>query len=294
MKKQELIALAKELSELSDLKGREQDLFFLKREYNRLNSREEETFYEKNLTDEFNSYFEKLGSRVSELTRSSFDDKKELIKKARELVSSDNNIKNLNKAINDLFNELKRLPKCSKEQDDEIFAEFKEIRQEANKKVDAYFNNVKATIASRKEKKQELISKAKEVLKMENIKNATSEMDKLMNEWKQVGFAGKEDDESLWNEFREVRHEFQEKRKAHFENMQKVFEDRAIKKEELIKKVKYITSEAYFTPEEIKEIKGLDSEFRKIGFAGKEKDQLLFDEMQAAVRKYFEEMKFYK
>ena len=294
MRKEELIKLAKELCELDDLKGREQDLSFLKREYNRLNNKEEETYFEKTLTDEFNSYFEKLIAKVPELSKSALEEKKDLILKAKALLERKENIKNLNKDINDLFNEFRHLPKCSKEQDDEMFGEFKAIRDEANKKVNAHFEEVKASFLDRKAKKEDIIKRAKEVLELENIKDATSKMDKLMDEWKAVGYAGKEVDDTLWSEFSEVRKEFSAKRKAHFENMKVVIEERAVKKAELIKKVKYITSEAYFTDEEVKQIKDIQKEFMKIGFAGKEKDQPLYEEMQAAVRKYFEEMKFYK
>ena len=73
MRRDELIELAKELSELKDLKGREQDLYFLKREYNRLNNFEADTFAEKMQIEEFNSYFEKLASKVGELSRSSLE-----------------------------------------------------------------------------------------------------------------------------------------------------------------------------------------------------------------------------
>lgn len=294
MRKEELIKLAKELSELEDLKGREQDLYFLKREYTRLNDREEETFFEKKLTEEFNVYFEKLASRVSDLTRSSLEDKKAIIEKAKSLVNSDSNIKGLNKAMNDLFNDLKHLPRCSKEQDDELFAEFKAIREEANKKVNAYYESLRNSLNEKKAKKEEIIKQAKELLNAENMKDATIKMDKLFIEWKKVGFAGKDDDQSLWEEFSGVRKEFSEKRKAYLENMKVVYEERATKKEALIKKIKYITSEAYFTPEEIKELKNIENEFRKLGFAGKDKDQELWDNMQAAIKKYYEEMKFYK
>lgn len=294
MRKEDLIKLAEELNELSDLKGREDDLRFLKKEYIRLSNRDEETYFEKMLTDKFNKAYELLASKVPELNRSSLDDKKALISKAKELVAKGDNLKSLTRDIEALFSDFKHLPKCSQEQDDELFAEFKQIREEANKKVSEYYNGLRIDLDNKVKAKEDIISKAKEVLKMENIKNATAEMDKLMDAWKTVGFAGKEHDEELWNNFKEVRNEFQAKRKAHFENMKQVVEERAVKKAELIKKVKYITSEAYFTPEEIKEIKGIERKFKNLGFAGKEKDQVLWDEMQAAIRKYFEEMKFYK
>lgn len=294
MRKEDLIKLAEELNGLSDLKGREDDLRFLKKEYIRLSNRDEETYFEKMLTEKFFKAYELLASKAPELNRSTLDDKKALISKAKELVAKGDNLKSLTRDIEALFNDFKHLPKCSQEQDDELFAEFKQIREEANKKVSEYYNGIRIDFDNKVKAKEDIIAKAKEILKMENIKNATAEMDKLMDAWKQVGFSGKEHDEELWNEFKEVRKAFQEKRKAHFENMKVVIEERAVKKAELIKKVKYITSEAYFTPEEIKQIKDIEREFRNLGFAGKDKDQELWEEMQAAVRKYFEEMKFYK
>ncbi len=294
MGKKELIELAKELNNLEDLKGRESDLYFLKREYNKLLNREEETFYEKSLTDEFLALFESLAPKMGDLDKNALEAKKEIIQNVKELLEIEQNAKNLSKTVDNLFNDFKHLPKLAKEVDDELFAEFKKLREEVSKKVDEYYVNLKASFAERKAKKEELISKANEVLNIENIKDATTKMDALMNEWKTVGFAGKDVDDALWNEFNVVRKEFSAKRKAHFENMKNVFIERANAKEEIIKKVKYITSEAYFEDDEIREIKDLEKQFRNIGFAGKEKDQTLWDEMQAAVKKYFEEMKFYK
>jgi len=89
-----------------------------------------------------------------------------------------------------------------------LFAEFKQIREEANKKVSEYYNGLRIDLDNKVKAKEDIIAKAKEVLKMENIKNATAEMDKLMDAWKTVGFAGKEHDEELWNNFKEVRNEF--------------------------------------------------------------------------------------
>jgi len=71
MRKEDLIKLAEELNELTDLKGREDDLRFLKKEYIRLSNRDEETYFEKMLTDKFNKAYESLASKVPELNRSS-------------------------------------------------------------------------------------------------------------------------------------------------------------------------------------------------------------------------------
>lgn len=293
MRKEELINLAIELNNLEDLSNKKEDLFFLKKEYNRLSKIDDLTYADKCLTDKFNELYLLLAKKVPALSRSSLEDKQLLINEAKDLLSKEGNEKHLLKDINNLFNDFRALPKCQKEVDDALFEEFKSIRVDAKKKVDAYYESMKASLEEKKAKKLEIIESAKKLLESSNMKDAINSMDKLMDNWKAIGFAGNED-ETLWEKFHEVRKEFSIKRKEYYENMKVVIDERALKKEELIKKVKYITSEAYFTPEEIKEIKDIDKEFRHLGFAGKEKDQLLWDEMQAAIKKYFDEMKFYK
>ena len=118
-------------------------------------------------------------------------------------------------------------------------------------------------------------------------------MDGLRREWKEVGYSGRGDDQ-LWREFAKVLDEFQEKKKEHHNEMLKLFEERAAKKEELIKTAKKILSDSEFTDEEVEKVKALRNEFKNIGFAGKEKDDDLFERFNAVIKQYFEEMKFYK
>ena len=76
--------------------------------------------------------------------------------------------------------------------------------------------------------------------------------------------------------------------------MLKVFEERVTKKEEMIKQAKILLANSEFTDEEIEKVKKLRNDFKAIGFAGKEKDDDLYQRFNAVIQKYFEEMKFYK
>ena len=76
--------------------------------------------------------------------------------------------------------------------------------------------------------------------------------------------------------------------------MVKVFDERAEKKEELIKTAKRLLANSEFTDEEIEKVKALRNEYKAIGFAGKEKDDDLYQRFNEVIQKYFEEMKFYK
>ena len=60
MDKQRLIDLAEELLKEEKLDNRGEDLLFLKRQYKFLSNKEEETFYESQLTVRFNSLYEEL------------------------------------------------------------------------------------------------------------------------------------------------------------------------------------------------------------------------------------------
>ena len=75
--------------------------------------------------------------------------------------------------------------------------------------------------------------------------------------------------------------------------MLKLFDERAQKKEELTKTMKRLLANSEFTDEEIERVKALRNEFRAVGFAGKEKDDDLYQRFNEVVQKYFEEMKFY-
>ena len=142
-------------------------------------------------------------------------------------------------------------------------------------------------------KKENIIERAKEVINVENIREANAQMDSLRKGWKTVGYSGKGDDH-LWKEFTKVLDEFQEKKKERHQEMLKIFEERVAKKEELIKKATILLANSEFVKEEIEQIKALRNEYRTVGFAGKEKDDELYERFNSVIQKYFEEMKFYK
>ena len=121
---------------------------------------------------------------------------------------------------------------------------------------------------------------------------ASEKMDALFEEWKAVGYSGR-DDEALWKEFSAVRKEFQIKKREHHQELLKTFEERAEKKEAMIKEAKRILADSDFSPEEVQKVKALRGEFNRIGFAGKEKDEELYQRFDEVIKKYFEEKKFY-
>ena len=293
MNKQELIALTEELLKEENLDNRTADLQYLRRQYKFYAGRDEDTFAEQEETDRFVALFNELAKREPKLLSSPYEEKKNIIEAARKLLDK-KEILAANRELDRLSDEFKKVGRCStKEQDDELWNEFRQVKDEFYAKKRAYFEELDKANAEKKAKKEDIINRAKEVINVENVREANAQMDALRKEWKEVGYSGKGDD-YLWKEFAKVLDEFQEKKKERHHEMLKVFEERVAKKEEMIKQAKILLANSEFTDEEIEKVKKLRNDFKAIGFAGKEKDDDLYQRFNAVIQKYFEEMKFYK
>ena len=258
-----------------------------------MSTRDEDSFYEKQKTDEFLKVFNELAKKEPKLLVSAYDEKKNIIAQARKLLDR-KDILNANKELDRLSDDFRNAGRCSKkEQDDELWAEFREVKDQFYAKKRDYFEELDKSNGEKRAKKEDIIARANEALEISNIKDANDKINALMKEWKEVGYSGK-GDEHLWREFAKVLDKFQEKRKEHRHEIVKLFEERAAKKEEMIKKAKIVLANSEFTDEEVAKVKAMRKEFTDIGFAGKEKDDDLYNRFNEVIKKYFEEMKFYK
>ena len=293
MNKQELIKLVEELLKEENLDNRNEDLQLLRREYKYLLGRDEDSYAEQEETDKFVNLFNELAKKEPKLLASPYEEKKKIIAAARKLLDKKEIIA-ANRELDRLSEEFKKAGRSgTKEQDDELWNEFRQVKDEFYAKKRKYFEELDAANAEKRAKKENIIERAKEVINIENIREANAQMDALRKEWKEVGYSGKGDD-YLWKDFTKVMDEFQEKKKERHSEMLKLFEERVAKKEEVIKKAKILLANSEFTEEEIAKVKELRNEYKAIGFAGKEKDDDLYQRFNAVIQKYFEEMKFYK
>ena len=294
MTKQEFIALAKELLEEENLDNRNQDLQLLRREFKYIVNRDEENYLDQEETNNVIAIYNELVKKEPRLLVSPYDEKKAVIEKARKLLDKKEIIA-ANRELDRLSDEFRKAGRAgSKEQDDELWNEFRQVKDEFYAKKRAYFEELDKANAEKRAKKENIIESAKEIVNnVENIREANAQMDALRKEWKEVGYSGKGDD-YLWKEFAKVMDEFQEKKKERHGEMLKLFEERAAKKEELIKRARILLANSEFTDEEVEKVKALRGEYKAIGFAGKDKDDDLYQRFNEIIQKYFEEMKFYK
>ena len=259
----------------------------------RRSSEEEESFYEKELSDKFNSLMNELSLKAGDIAVNVEEKKNELIEKAKKILDS-KNFKKGNEEMANLMEEWKQAGHLNKEKDDELWEKFREIRKEFFDKKNEYFAQLKETYAENKKLKEELIEKAKEILELENIKQAANKTAEIMDEWKKIGSAGRKDDESLWAAFLEFRKAFYKKRDDYYDDMKEVFAARTQEKKDLIAEAKVCLARSEFSEEEIEQVKQLRNRWKEVGNAGKANENKLWEEFNGIINKYYENMKFYK
>ena len=294
MTKQEFIALVKELLAEENLDDRNQDLQLVRREYKYIVNRDEETFFDQDETNKAVALFNELAKKEPKLLVSPLEEKKAIIEQARKLLDK-KEILAANRELDKLNNDFRKVGRAgNKEQDDELWNEFRQIKDEFYAKKRAFFEELDKANEEKRAKKENIIERAQEIVNnIKDIRESNAQMDALRKEWKEVGYSGK-GDEYLWKDFTKVMDEFQEKKKERHGEMLKLFEERAAKKEELIKKARILLANSEFTDEEIEKVKALRGEYKAVGFAGKDKDDDLYQRFNEVIQKYFEEMKFYK
>ena len=290
--KEELLQQAKQLSESTNLLKALSQINDLKKKW-RKTREEEESMYDKEMDEKFYAYLDKLNAKEDEIISAVKESKQEIIEKAKQIVQKAN-YKNGNKEMDELLEEWKKTGRSNKKVDDELWNEFRTIRNEFYNDKKEYYDNLFKKFEENKNIKEEIINKAVEANKLSNFKEISSIMDNLMEEWKKSGSAGKENDDDLWKRFSQERKNFFNNRSKYFDELKETFKARVEAKKELINETKKYLATSEFSNEEINNVKELRNKWKEIGFAGKENDDDLYNEFNSLLTKYFDNYKLYK
>ena len=193
MTKEELLEQAKQLAENPDSADAVVQARVLRKKWGRVKE-EEESLYDKELQESFNAYLDIISAKESEAFGTIEDRKRAIIDKAKEVLNQ-TNFKKAGEMMNDLMEQWKVSGRINKEKDDELWNEFKEVRNIFFDNRNEYYQKLQESYEHNKEVKKELIEKAKEANTLDNFKEIANRMDALMEEWKKTGRAGKEDDD---------------------------------------------------------------------------------------------------
>ena len=212
--KEEIIRKAEELAGSTEWKKTREALQDLRRELAEIGTAGEKADAE--LRTQFNriergfrekqkEFFATIDARREEAAAK----KNEIIEKTADLVRNPQNWKETGDKLNEIFNEWKAAGSAGHELDEELWAKFNELRQGFNKARQAWFDERNAAWTASIELKNKLIEEAKELAAKENFsKEITDRMKELDVEWKTAGYSGKNDNDRLWEAFKEAKEVF--------------------------------------------------------------------------------------
>ena len=142
------------------------------------------------------------------------------------------------------------------------------------------------------EAKTELCERAEALAQDKDVVEAFKELQKLHEQWKDLGPVAKEFRDEIWERFRAATTVINKSYQAHFEEIKGKQEENLKAKIALCEKVeeiaaREITSSTMWNNLS-KEIEAIQADWRKIGFATRKENQKVYDRFRAACDKFFE------
>ena len=142
------------------------------------------------------------------------------------------------------------------------------------------------------EAKTAFCEQAEALAEDEDVVEAFKELQKLHEQWKDLGPVAKEHRDAVWERFRAATSVINKRYQAHFEGLKAQQADNLKAKEELCEQVEEIAAREINSSSEwnalSKEIEQLQARWRTIGFATRKDNQKVYDRFRAACDKFFE------
>lgn len=139
--------------------------------------------------------------------------------------------------------------------------------------------------------KSGLCEKAEALEKETNVVNAFRELQKLHEEWKELGPVAKEFRDSIWERFRAATAVINKRHQSFFENLKEEQKQNLVRKSALCEQAEAIANEPVADStgwnQLSKQMENLQNEWRKVGFASKKENQKIYDRFKAACDRFY-------
>lgn len=256
----------------------------IKAEWSSLPSDSDDSMIEEKFQTALKTYDERT-KRVIE----ALDIKKVLVSKAEALKDSENFQKTAH-ALQELQKEWKAAGFAGVDVDQDLWEAFRAANDHFFNRRQAYFETMGEQRDEAKTIKEALILEAQAIQDSEEWKETSSLMRDLMDRWKEAGYAGREHDDHLWEQFNDARQKFYQRQTAFFDDMRERQAKAREIKLNLIDEARTLSSSSSFETDRAK-MDALFEQWKEAGSAGRKFEQGLWDEFKAHQDVFFEQMK---
>jgi hypothetical protein len=270
--------------------GLEKDLDQLNRQWKKIGripkERENELWdrYRK-LQDLFLEKRLKFDTEFKKVIEKNISRREKLIAKAESLHTVDNLAANA-VTINRLHSDWKKLDNLPKELNDELWDRFKAASDKFNEIKAENQDILKQQEQENLDQKEALCVQAEALSSEEKFRDGTKKMDKLFEEWKQLGPVPGKKSSQLWRRFRKAMDAFYNARRAHFKELKSEQQENLNKKKAIVDRLKELaaTEDPASSMNEVKEIQ---EQYKAIGFVPIKMKDKIWDNYREACDLYY-------
>ena len=217
---------------------------------------------------------------------------KTLLCEAAEKLQENPNIVEANRALQQLHDEWAEIGPVARELREDLWNRFKQASSIINKKHQAYFDELHAKENENLEKKQALVEqiKALDVNKVKSNKQweeATEKVQAIQQEWRTIGFAPKKQNQTIYNEYRELCEAFFKAKTAYYKGVRDEFSENLKKKRELVEAAEALKDSIEWT-ETTNRLIELQQQWKKVGPVARKYSDDLWKKFTAACDTFFE------
>ena len=147
------------------------------------------------------------------------------------------------------------------------------------------------------EAKTSLCERAEALVDEPNVVGAFKELQKLHDEWKEIGPVAKEFRESIWERFKGVTSVINKRHQAHFEQLKEEQKKNLDAKVQLCEKAEEISAAVPQVSGDwnalSKQMENLQAQWKNVGFAAKKENQKIYDRFREACDKFYNSKREY-
>ncbi len=217
--------------------------------------------------------------------------KLEIIEKIKELLESTEDVNSTFPTFRELQNQWKSITLVPQ-------ANAKDLWESYQLYVEKFYDYIKINNEFRDldfkknlELKTQLCEKAEALENEPNVVVAFKELQKLHEEWKELGPVAKEYRESIWERFKAVTSVINKKHQSFFENLKDEQKKNLVEKTALCESAESIADKLIEDSNEwntlSKQMEVLQAKWKTIGFASKKDNQKIYDRFRAACDKFY-------
>ena len=217
---------------------------------------------------------------------------KTLLCEAAEKLQENTNIVEANRALQQLHDEWAEIGPVARELREELWNRFKQASSVINKKHQAHFDALHAQESENLEKKQALIDQLKgldwaAIKSNKQWDEATEKVQTIQQEWRTIGFAPKKQNQSIYEEYRQLCDAFFKAKTAFYKGIRDEFSENLKKKRELLEAAEALKGSTDWN-ETTNKLVELQQQWKKVGPVARKYSDDLWKKFTAACDTFFE------